>query len=122
MPHDLRPLFLIVAVVLLAARNYAAGVPPSTVIDRLTYIYEKDDTQPPRQILAALRQLNGKNIIATAIDKDSRTGAGDIPAQYAIAFEAAAGKQPCLVVQAGTRVISVVENPQTGSDVMDVVQ
>jgi hypothetical protein len=82
----------------------------------VTYVYEKDQSSPPRDVQAALRGLNEVGILATALDDDARTGDGSVPEQYKIALAAAEGKVPCLVVQAGDKVLRVIENP-TAEDV-----
>jgi len=119
---DYRPLVLLVLVVLLVGRNF--GWPGGTVpgeIDRVTYVYEKDDNSVPRPVSAALQKLNKQGITATALDDDVRNGTGGVPEQYRIALTEATDL-PALVVQSGDRVILVVDDPQTESDVMSVIK
>jgi len=120
--RDYRPIVLLVLAVLLVGRN--AGWPGGSVVpgkvDKVTYVFEKNDNSVPRPVQAALRKLNEQGVEATAIDADVRTGTGEVPGQYRIAL-AEATDLPALVVQAGERVILVVDDPQTESDVMSVM-
>jgi len=122
MQRDFRPLVLVVLLVLFTLRGGTVIAPPGTppgTVDRVTFIYEKDESVPPRDVQAALRDLNANGILAAAIDDDVVNGDGDVPEQYAIALTAAAGKIPCLVVQAGDKVLKVIEDP-TAADVTGV--
>lgn len=117
MRRDFRPLILIVLAVLVLMRSTSGGgvISPGTTT-QVTYVYEKDQSSPPRAVQAALRALNEAGILATALDDDARTGEGEVPEQYKVALEAAKGKLPCLVIQAGDKVLKVIEKP-TAEDV-----
>ena len=121
MQRDFRPLVLVVLLVLVTLRSGGGGIisPHSGKVTQATYIYEKDESVPPRDVQAALRDLNANGILAAAIDDDVVNGDGDVPEQYKIALAAAAGKIPCLVVQAGDKVLKVIEDP-TAADVTGV--
>ena len=121
MKSDYRPLVLGVLIVLLISRTWSSGTNAPGQIDKATYVYEKDDNSVPRPVQAALKELNERGIEATAIDDDVRTGTGGVPAQYKIALLEATNL-PSLVIQAGDRVVMVVDDPRTESDVMDAVQ
>ena len=99
-------------------------VDPTTRIDRVTYVYEKDQNIAPKPVSFALQRLNTEyeNVIATEFEEDTVDGDGDIPDQYKIALDAArkAGL-PALVIQAGSRVVKVVKAPTTEAQVMDEV-
>lgn len=118
---DIRPLILAALLLLLVVRLNSSTLTQQA--DRATYVYERQDTSPPRPVLAALRKLNeaGK-VKSSAVDKDAVTGTGQVPEQYKVAFEAAKGKLPCLVVQAGEKVLAVVEDPKTEEDVREAVK
>lgn len=101
--------------------------PPDTnpkKIDRVTYIFEKDQNNVPRPVSFALQRLNAeyKDVVATEFEEDTVDGAGEVPEQYKIALEAArkAGL-PALVIQAGKTVVKVVKAPTTEAGVMDEV-
>lgn len=100
--------------------------PPVTPmrIDRVTYVYEKDNNIAPKPVAYALHRLNTEyeNVIATQFEDDSTDGDDDIPDQYKIALEAAkkAGL-PALVIQAGPTVVKVLKAPQTEAEVMNEV-
>lgn len=99
-------------------------VDPVLVIDRVTYVYEKDQNIAPKPVSFALHRLNTeyKNVIATHFEQDSTDGDDDVPDQYKIALESArkAGL-PALVIQAGSRVVKVIKSPTTEAQVMDAV-
>ena len=94
-------------------------------IDRITYVYEKDDTVIPAPVSYALRQINDgdSGIIASEFEKDTVNGVGEVPEQYVIALKAAKERGlPALVVQAGEKVVRVVRDPKTEDDVMGVLE
>lgn len=90
--------------------------------DAVVYVYEKDDTAPPSEVLVALDKLNRQGILATDIDDDATDGDGQIPDQYAAAIRAAnnAGL-PSLVVLGGGEVLNVVHDPRTEQAVLEAV-
>lgn len=96
-----------------------------TDANRVTYVYEKEKAFVPREVAAALRELNdaeGSDIIAAAIDQDAVTGTLISPKQYEIAIAAAkAAGVPALVVQSGDTVIRVVKDPTTREAVMNAI-
>lgn len=98
--------------------------PPVEKVEWATYVYEKDQTAVPSEVMSALNRLNReRGIIATVLDVDVRTGTGDIPAQYRLPFTAAkeAGL-PALVMTGGGKVIRTVKNPTTEQAVMDAAK
>jgi len=125
MQPDYRLLILIVMAVLVMMRTTEdpsnPPVNPPGTVTQVTFIYEKDDSVPPRAVQDALRDLNEADILASAIDKDVSNGQGDMPEQYKIALDAAAGKLPCLVVQAGDKILRVIEDP-TAKDVEEAAE
>ncbi len=118
MNRNTRLIGVLLLVLMLLSRS-GGGILAPTAIDRVTYVYEKDEGAVPRQVSFALRQLNAKgDILASSFEKDTTDGDNEIPDQYKIAL--AAGRDaglPCLVVQAGERVVRVVKDPQTEADV-----
>jgi len=95
-----------------------------TKIDRVTYVYEKDETAVPREVGAALTKISqAGTIFATEFERDGKTGLDEIPVQYRIALEAAlkAGL-PCLVVQSGDTVVRTVKAPRTEAEVMEALR
>lgn len=101
-------------------------LPTTQQVDRVTYVYEKDEGGVPPNIQAALMNLNeGGKVIATEFEEDIVDGDGQVPDQYKIAAEAAkeAGT-PCLVVQAGERVVDVLPTTDktTIAEVMEAVK
>lgn len=81
-------------------------------VTQVTYVYERTESTVPGSVQTLFRQLNGRGVLATAVDDDTITGTGQIPEQYRVAFAAAkeAGL-PCLVVQSGDVVLKAVRSP-----------
>ena len=98
-------------------------VAPPVKVDRVTYLYEKDKTNVPRPVAEALNTLNGQGIVATEFEIDTTDGTGEVPAQYSKSVSAArAAGLPCLVAEAGGKIVRVVANPTTLEMVMEVVR
>ena len=113
---------IIVLLLLLLLLSQAGVIPglPSSEVDRVTYVYEKDDGAVPRPVSYALRKLNEQGVIATELEVEPENGLGQIPTQDQIAVEAAkAAGLPALVVQAGASVVKVVKGPTTVVHVAD---
>jgi len=96
---------------------------PTVRVDRVTYVYEKDDGSVPRPVAFALAKLSQTHVIATEFDQHSTNGSGQVPSQYKIALAAArqAGL-PALVVQSGDQVVRVVKSPTTEAAVMEAAK
>jgi hypothetical protein len=110
-------------VTLLAANPPPVVVVPPVKVDRVTYLYEKDKTNVPRPVAEALNTLNGQGIVATEFEIDTTDGTGEVPAQYSKSVSAArAAGLPCLVAEAGGKIVRVVANPTTLEMVMEVVR
>jgi len=89
------------------------------------YLYEKDQTAPPKPVLAALQKLNsdGSGIVASALDDDVVNGPGAPPAQYAKALEyARKAGLPCLVVTFTDGTLRAVQDPKTAADVTEAMK
>jgi len=116
---------IILLIVVLLVYSGVVPIPGVTSgnVDRVTYVYEKDDTAVPRPVSFALTQLNEQGIVATELEHETVDGTGEVPEQDKIALAAAkeAGL-PALVVQAGEVVVRVVKNPKTEADVMEAVK
>jgi hypothetical protein len=104
-------------------------VPPVAPVDplkkttRVTFVYEKDQSNTPRPVAAALQRLNTMGILASEFEEDSLDGSGEVPDQYKIALEAArSAGLPALVVQSGDVVKRVVKNPTTEAAVMEAAK
>lgn len=117
-----------IALLLLTKQEGCVGPvgPAPSAIDRVTYVYEKDDTVVPKLVAFALQKLNEdatKGIIASEFEKDTVNGNGQIPEQYKIALEAAKGAGlPALVVQVGEKVVKIVKNPSTEEHVAEALK
>lgn len=94
---------------------------PATAV---TYVYEKDQSTPPRPVQAALDRLSASgSVVASIFEQDATSGSGSVPAQYRAALAAAkAAGLPCLVVTAGDQVLRVVKDPQTEQHVLEAVK
>lgn len=95
-----------------------------TRIDRVTFVYEKDDADVPKPVSFALDRLNKeyKDVIATSFEEDTLDGDDEIPDQYKIALAAAQKVGlPALVIQAGATVVRVLKDPKTEAEVMNEV-
>jgi hypothetical protein len=91
---------------------------PSKIL-RLTYVYEKDQSSPPRPVASVLQQLNADGLVdAAEFEKDTVDGDGQVPDQFKVALEAAkkAGL-PALVVEYEAGPPKVVKDPKTEADV-----
>ena len=98
--------------------------PPTVTATSATYVYEKDIAPIPSAVSAALNRLNREQkIVATVFERDSRTGDGDVPAQYKPLIESArSAGLPALVVMAGDKVLRTVKDPKTEDAVMEAVK
>lgn len=95
-----------------------------TRIDRVTYLYEKDESNIPKPVSFALDRLNKeyKDVIATSFEDDILDGDDEVPDQYKIALAAARKTGlPCLVIQAKDTVVRVLKDPKTEAEVMNEV-
>jgi hypothetical protein len=102
-------------------------LPPSTTkVDRVTYVYEKDQGGVPVNVQVALAKINeGRKILASEFEDDTVDGDGDVPDQYKIALEQSKTTGiPCLVVQSGTKVVRVVKITKTTTlnEIMEAVK
>lgn len=114
--------------ILLGGIWLAAGQPGLNVLPSLnskatqaTYVYEKDTANIPAPVSAGLQELNKQGILAGVFEKDVRSGAGNAPAQFKVAAEAAK-ELPSLVIQAGDTVLRVVKDPKTKEAVTEAVK
>jgi len=98
--------------------------PISKKATKVTYVYEKDSNQVPREVSAALQALNeGGLIVASEFEKDTVSGSNQVPVQYRVALEHAMSVGlPALIVQSGEEVINTVKSPKTIEDVMTAVK
>lgn len=88
-----------------------------------TYVYEQRSGPIPPEVLKGLSALNAQGIVATDVDQNVTNGNGEIPTQYKVAIPTAKESGiPSLVVTAGEKVVRVVKNPQTESDVTGAVK
>jgi len=94
-----------------------------TTVTAAVYVYEKDDGPIPAGVHAGIEKLNReKQILASLFEDDTVDGTGETPEQYKPALDAARAKSiPALVVLSGTTVVSVVEKPQTESEILEAV-
>lgn len=99
------------------------GSPLSPAVTAVTYVYEKDETAVPSEVMAGLDRLNReKKVVATMIDDDVKNGNGETPAQYKAPIEAARkGGLPILVATNGATVVRTVKNPKTEAEVVGIV-
>lgn len=99
--------------------------PPTKKPTAVTYLYEKDQSDPPRAVQAALDRLNadGSGIVASVFEQDTTNGTGQVPAQYRVQSQAAkAVGLPCLIVVAGDQVLRVVKDPKTADEVAEALK
>ena len=98
--------------------------PPVKPATAAHYIYEKDKTAPPAQVLVALDKINReKKIIANDFDQNIVDGTGQVPDQYKVSIPAAiAAGLPALVVMSGDVVLRVVKDPRTTEAVLEAVR
>jgi len=98
---------------------------PNEKVSRATYFYEKDEGGVPPGVAVALNEINSENngIVATEFEDDNTDGDNEVPDQYRVGLEAARQNGfPCLVVQAGNKVIKVVSAPTKISQVMEAIR
>ena len=119
-------LLLAVALAMYGGVDLPIVNPPAPVlqITSATYVYEKDDTAIPSEVMVGLNRLNRElKIVATLFEQDSTDGEGEVPDQYKVA--AAAAKEsglPALVVQSSDKVIRTVKDPRTASQIWEAAQ
>jgi len=100
-------------------------VPPNRKPVSAVYLYEKDQTNPPKPVLAALQRINadGSGIVAAALDDDPENGPGQIPIQYVKPLEyARKAGLPCLVVTFSDGTLRTVPAPKTEADVTEALK
>lgn len=90
-------------------------------VDRVTFVYEKDDHAIPSGVQVGLSTLNQRGILATIFEQDTVDGSGETPEQYKVALKAAkdAGL-PSAVAQAGAKVTKVAKNPTLDTHVLEL--
>ena len=86
-----------------------------------TYVYEKDATAVPSEVMSGLNRLNReRKIVATLFEQDSTDGDAQVPDQYKIPVaKAKEAGLPALVVLAGDKVLAVVKDPKTEKQVWE---
>lgn len=99
-------------------------VAPVVKVTAATYVYEKNDTAIPSQVMAGLNRLNREQgIIATAYEIDTKNGLGNVPKQYQVSAAAAVKNGlPALVVMAGDVELRTVKAPTTEQQVMEAAK
>lgn len=116
----------ILALTLLAAWWAGEGGLPNVLpskIDRATYVYEKDQGSVPPAIAQILKETNQEGeVVATAFEQHTVDASGNTPPQFRTTLSAAkeAGL-PSLVLQAGDKVVKVIEKP-TAEQVREVLE
>lgn len=77
------------------------------------YVYEKDASPVPVGVTVGLNRLNReRQIVATLLEADTTDGDGDVPEQYRNALATARKRgMPCLVVLAGSTVLTAMPAP-----------
>ena len=117
MPRSHHLLLLLAVLLLLMPSGSAAGK-----IDQVTYVGELRTNPIPAAVTVGLQLLTKHGIRASQLDAGATDAGGEIPDQYAVAMAAAAGRMPCLVVQAGERVVRIVEGPTTTDEVLEAAK
>lgn len=119
-----------VALVIVATAMITSGVRmqgcklpgwPSIVAPKVTAVtYVHDEKAAiPSGVMSALNELNATGIVATAFPDDASDGDDQVPDQYKVTLPAAKTVGiPCLVVQAGERVLRTVKSPMTKQEVL----
>lgn len=94
--------------------------PAPAKVDRVTYIFEKNDGGIPSGVTAAIGALNARDIMATTYEVPKEGEA--VPEQYKVALaEAKAQGVPLAVAQAGEKVVRTVKAPTTSQQLLEVV-
>ena len=94
---------------------------PALQVTSATYVYEKDATAVPSEVMSGLNRLNReRKIVATLFEQDSTDGDAQVPDQYKIPVaKAKEAGLPALVVLAGDSVLAVVKDPKTEKQVWE---
>lgn len=97
---------------------------PSTTVTSAVYVYEKDAGPVPVGVYTGIEKLNrDTQILASLFEKDTVDGTGETPEQYKPALAAANARSiPALVVLSGTTTVTVVEKPQTETEILEAVK
>jgi len=97
---------------------------PSRKCLRVTYVYEKDQSSPPRPVQAALQAINASGgVVASDFEDDTVDGSGETPDQYVTALaEATKAGLPALVVEFSDGTVRVVNDPKTAEAVTEAVK
>jgi len=91
-------------------------------ITAVTYVHD-EKAVIPAGVSAALNELNAQGIVATAYPDDATDGDDQVPDQYKLTLPAAkATGIPCLVVQAGDKVLRTVKGPTTKEQVLEAIK
>lgn len=100
--------------------------PVTTKVDRVTYVYEKDQGAVFPNARVALIKLNAdKKVTATEFEDDTVDGDRQVPDQYKIALAKARDVGlPCLVVQSGSNVVKTmkVTAATTTNEILEVAK
>lgn len=113
---------LLILVALFAFGGDGSPLSPSAVT-AVTYVYEKDDTVVPSEVMSGINRLNReKKVTASIVDDDVKDGNGETPEQYKAPIEASKKDGlPILVATNGATVVRVVKNPKTEAEVVGIV-
>jgi len=97
---------------------------PNRTALRATYVFEKDQSSPPRAVQSALQQLNAAgSVVASDFEDDTVDGTGEVPDQYVVAAaEAKKAGIPVLVVEFSDGTVRVVKDPKTAEQVTEAVK
>lgn len=121
---DGRVWFVVILLVLAAMLGGGGDISPlAPGVTAVTYVYEKDDTAVPSEVMSGINRLNReKKVTASIVDDDVKDGNGETPAQYAAPIEASKKDGlPILVATNGATVVRVVKNPKTEAEVVGIV-
>lgn len=99
---------------------------PTRKVSQVTYVFEKDDNNPPRPVSLALTKINvdsGYAIAASEFEDDTVNASGVTPKQYVTALaEARKVGLPALVVQSNGTVIRTLKSPTTEAQVLEAAK
>ena len=100
--------------------------PNPSKIDRVTWVWEKDNGPVPRHVAAALQRINADRsagVFASDFEDDTVDGDGQVPDQYKAALEASkTAGVPVLVFQSGSTVVKTMKDPKTEAEIMEALK
>jgi hypothetical protein len=107
---------LVVVALLIAVLGVSTPAPDTVVV-----VYESSESIPEPYVTGALKVLSSEGLQARVIDKDVRSGGGEVPVQVQAAI-ASSAQLPSLVVLSGGNVVSSQPLPSTYDGILEAVR